>query len=160
MIARWLTVNLIIVLLIAGWGAYQGFESNYVLFGKLVAQVGFVLFLINLNMYFVFLLIRKSKIRAVKVRLAKISKRMMKYHVAIAVSATALIGIHAATMLYANYGSLLKAKTGSGIFLSGVLGVLLFSGLLRRWKSSGPRRRFHYRMAFIFFGLLFLHIFI
>jgi len=37
---------------------------------------------------------------------------------------------------------------------------LLFSGLLRRWKATGKRRRFHYIMAFVFFGFVIFHIFL
>ena len=160
MIIRWLIVNSVTILLIVIWSQIQGYDSNYILLGKIVAQAAFILYLINLNMYFVFLLIRKSKIRAVKIKLAKISKKMMKYHVSIAITATILVFGHAGIMLYAHFGKLWIPKTISGTVLIGILGFLLFSGMLRRWKSTGNRRKFHYSMAFIFFGFVFLHVFI
>lgn len=160
MIARWLTVNIITVCIIVFWGIYKGYESNIILVGKILAQAAFVLFLINVNMYFVFLLIRKSKIRNVKVKLAKISKRMMKYHIPIAITASMLIISHAAIMIYVHYDHLWKVKITSGVITIGVLAVLIHSGLLRRWKASGKRRRFHYTMAFVFFVTILIHIFI
>lgn len=160
MIARWLTINVITVIIIIFWSLYQGYDSNYILIGKMIAQAAFILFLINVNMYFVFLLIRKSKVRNVKVKLAKISKRMMKYHIPIAVTATSLIIIHTAIMISVELDHLWKAKTTSGALTLGILLLLLYSGLLRRWKASGKRRRFHHVMAFVFLGLVFIHVFI
>lgn len=160
MIASWLMTNIITVFIIVLWSMYQGYDSNAILMGKIVAQVAFVLFLININMYFVFLLIRKSKIRNVKVKLAKISKRMMKYHIPIAITASLLILFHAAILIYAQMAHLWGAKTISGSVTICTLIVLLYSGLLRRWRASGKRRRFHYKMAFVFFGFLILHVFL
>jgi hypothetical protein len=160
MITKWLTVNLLTIFIIIIWSTLQGYESSSIFLSKVFAQVAFILFLINLNMYFVFLFIRKSKLRDVKIKLAKISKRMMKYHVAIAVTATTLVALHAGIMLYTFYEAFFKGKTISGAFLIGLLGILLFSGLLRRRKATGRRRKFHYMMAFVFFGFMFLHIFL
>ncbi len=160
MIARWLTINIITVFIIVLWSTYQGYDSNAILLGKLVAHIAFILILININMYFVFLLIRKSKIRNVKVKLAKISKKMMTYHIPIAVTASLLILFHAAIMVYAHMEHLWRAKTISGSVAISILIVLLYSGLLRRWKASGRRRRFHYITAFVFFGFLLSHVFL
>lgn len=160
MIVRWLCLNILTVFLIVCWSLYQGFDSNYILWGKVLSQSAFILFLININMYFVFLLIRKSKIRDVKVKLAKISKKMMKFHVPIAVTASLLIIAHATIMISVHLGDFWKAKTASGVLSIGILAVLLYSGLLRRWRSSGKRRKFHYVMAFVFFGFTILHTFL
>lgn len=157
MIIRWLTVNIFTVIIILIWSLSQGYENNYILISKLFSQIAFLLFLVNLNMYFVFLLIRKSTVRNVKIKLAKISKRMMKYHIAIAVTATTLILLHAIFMLIFHD---LNAKTASGALAVGILTILLYSGLLRRKKATGRRRRFHYKMAFLFFGFAFIHIFL
>lgn len=160
MIGRWLVTNILTVIIIVLWSFYQGYDSNYILMGKIVAQVAFFLFLINLNMYFVFLLIRKSKVRNVKVKLAQISKRMMKYHIPIAITASLLILFHAVVMIYVRLEYLWGTKTISGIVATFILIILLCSGLLRRWKATGKRRRFHYIMAFTFFGFMILHIFL
>lgn len=157
MIARWLITNISIVFLIILWSFIQGYDSNIVLLGKIIAQVAFILFLVNVNMYFIFLLIRKSKVREVKIKLARISKQMMKYHVPLAVSATGLILLHSVIMFLAQDWSL---KAISGIIAILTLIVLLFTGLLRRKKATGLRRRLHYRMAFLFFANVLVHVFI
>ena len=128
--------------------------------GKIAAEVAFCLFLININMYFVFLLIRRSKVRNVKVKLAKLSKRMMKYHIPIAITALLLVIFHAMIMMYVRLEHLWEAKIIMGAATILVLIILLCSGLLRRWKATGNRRKFHYIMAFIFFGFTILHIFL
>ncbi|MBY0095636.1 hypothetical protein [Mesobacillus maritimus] len=160
MITKWLTVNFLTIFIIVLWSNLQGYDSNSILLSKIFAQVAFILLLINLNMYFVFLIIRKSNRRDIKIRLAKISIRMMKYHVAIAVTATLLVLLHSGIMVYAYYENLMKGKTISGIILIAILSILLLSGFLRRRKATGKRRKFHYKMAFLFFGFLFLHIFL
>src|SRR5690606_37893576 len=138
------TVNIATILIIIFWSLYKGFDSNYVLVATIIAQAAFILFLVNLNMYFIFLLIRKSKSRKVKVKLAQIAKRMMKYHIPIATTASFLIVIHAVIMITTQIEHLWKAKTASGIVTFMILSILLYSGLLRRWKASGKRRKFHY----------------
>lgn len=157
MITKWLLINILTVLFIIVWSAFQGFDSNTILIGKILAQVAFILFLVNLNMYFIFLLIRKSKVRNVKIKLARISKQMMRYHIPSAITATGLILFHSTIMLFVHDWSL---KTASGVSAIGALFILLFSGLLRRQKATGMRRRLHYRTAFLFFTFVLVHIFI
>lgn len=157
MIARWLIINVCIVVIILFWSISQGYDNNSVLIGKLFSQVAIILFLINLNMYFVFLFIRRTKVRNVKIKLAKISKKMMKYHIPIAFTATTLIAFHAILMLMVHNWNI---KTASGVLAVLGLSILLFSGYLRRKKATGKRRKFHYTMAFIFFGIALIHIFL
>ncbi|URM31992.1 hypothetical protein LLY41_16570 [Cytobacillus firmus] len=160
MIARWLGINFLTILIILLWSFYKGYDTNLILLGKVLAQAAFILFLLNLNMYFVFLLIRKSKLRKVKITLAKISKKMMKYHVSIGVTASFLVIIHASLMIAAHLQELWSIKISSGFFTLLLLAVLLFSGVLRRRKSTGMRRRFHYKTAFVFLGFVLLHVFV
>lgn len=47
----------------------------------------------------IFLIIRKSKSKPVKVKLAKISRKLMKLHISLAISGTSLILTHALLML-------------------------------------------------------------
>lgn len=157
MIARWLIINISIALFIILWSMVQGYDSNFILFGKILAQTAFILFLVNINMYFIFLFIRRSKVRKVKIQLARISKQMMRYHVPIAITATALILFHSTIMLLVQGWSL---KAASGIMAVFLLIILLFTGLLRRRKATGQRRRLHYRMAFLFFAVVLVHIFV
>jgi hypothetical protein len=99
-------------------------------------------------------------VRAVKIKLAKISKRMMKYHIPIAITASILIIIHGLIMTSVYFNQFWRGKTISGLVAIGILMILLYSGLLRRKKATGKRRKFHYTMAFTFSGFVLLHIFI
>lgn len=160
MIYRWLLTNGLTIMVIISVSFYRGYDSNAILFGKLLGQGAFVLFLVNLNMYFVFLFIRKSRVRDVKVRLARISKTMMKFHIPLAVTGTVLIAGHAVLMGYTHFESLLQAKTISGSVAIAMLGTVLFTGYRRHKKSTGKRRKNHYTTAFIFIAIVFGHIFL
>ncbi|NHM33955.1 hypothetical protein G8761_25870 [Bacillus sp. C11] len=63
-------------------------------------------------------------------------------------------------MAYARREDFWIRKTGSGLLSLIVLAVLLYSGLLRHRKATGKRRRFHYAMAFVFFSIVILHVFL
>lgn len=160
MIYRWLLTNGLTIMVIITVSFYRGYDSNAVLFGKLLGQGAFVLFLLNLNMYFVFLLIRKSPVRDVKVRLARISKRMMKFHIPLAVTGTVLIAGHVVLMGYSHIDKLLQAKTISGAMAIALLGTVLFTGYRRHKKSTGKRRKNHYTTAFLFIAVALGHIFL
>jgi hypothetical protein len=136
-------------------------DSSLVVAAQLLAQIGMILFLVNINMYFIFLVIRKSSIRKVKVRLAKFSRYMMKWHIPIAVLGTSVIIGHGAVNLYAiapliGYSHL---KILSGMLAMGTLAVTLFAGWLRHNKSSGFRRKFHLTAAMTFLVAFLVHMF-
>src|SRR5699024_1622507 len=115
----------------------------------------------NVNMYFIFLVIRKSTQRKVRVTLATIARKMMKSHIFIAVLGTTIILIHASIMLV-QLGPLIgyfnpKMISGyAGLFL---LSLTLFGGYRRHRKSTGFRRRFHLTMAMLFTALFVIHLF-
>jgi hypothetical protein len=127
-----------------------------------LAQIAMVLFLININMYFIFLVIRKTSVRQVKIRLAKFSRVMMKWHISIAITATTIIIGHAAINLYEiapiiGFGDL---KLVSGYLAIFFLFLTLSAGYLRHKKSSGVRRKFHLTTAMLFFLVFLVHMFI
>lgn len=156
----WLISNATFILLVIFWSFWhRDYSSPIIVVGKTFAVIAVILFLINLNMYFIFLIIRKSKAKGVKKTLALFSRRMMKLHVPIAITGVALILIHAIIMISFHPLELVDVKKISGIVALAVLAVHLFSGWLRRKKASGFRRLFHLRMAFIFLFFFLVHIF-
>lgn len=62
MLARWIAVNVIVVVIIAVWAFSKGYDSSYVLIGKIIAQAAFMLYLININMYFFFCLLETLRL--------------------------------------------------------------------------------------------------
>ena len=158
---KWLISNAFVVVLIIFWSIWnRKFSSPMINVGQGSAVIATILFLININMYFIFLIIRKSKRKEIKKKLALFSRKMMKFHVSIAILAVSLISIHAIIMISFHPISIFDVKKVSGLIAASVLLAHLYSGWLRRKKASGFRRRFHLRMAFIFMFFFLLHIFI
>ncbi|WP_010282922.1 hypothetical protein [Bacillus timonensis] len=159
----WISLNAILIIstMIYIW-IFRTHDSQIVTLGQIFAQIAIILFLVNVNMYFIFLVIRRTKVRKMKITLAKISRQMMKSHIKIAVVGTILIVFHGGTMLV-KLGEVigyLNPKIMSGILAILCLAVTLFAGYLRHKKSSGFRRKFHYTAAFLFTFVFLLHVFL
>ncbi|MEH7009299.1 hypothetical protein V7087_00520 [Neobacillus niacini] len=159
----WIAVNSILIVfsVIYIW-FFRPHDSSLVITAQFLAQMAMILFLVNINMYFIFLVIRKSLVRQVKIRLAKFSRVMMKWHISIAITATTIIIGHAAINLYEiapviGYGNL---KLVSGYLALSVLSLTLAAGYMRHKKASGFRRKFHLITAMTFFLVFFIHMFI
>lgn len=159
----WIILNALIII---GTALYiwivNPHPSPTVRSGQFIAQLAIILFIVNINMYFIFLVIRKARKQKLRVSLATIARRMMRWHIPIAICATALIIIHAFIMLI-KLGAVigfLHLKMISGYAAIALLVLTLIGGYRRYRKASGFRRKFHYTMAFIFGALFMLHIFI
>jgi hypothetical protein len=159
----WTISNALIIIgsIIYIW-IFSPHDNTLIVISQFLAQIAMVLFVFNVNMYFIFLLIRKTKQREVKIRLATYSRYFMKWHIKIAITSTLLIIGHAYINLFKigsfiGYGHL-KMLMGyiSFIFLL----VTLFAGYLRHKKASGFRKRFHRVVAMIFTVSFFIHMFI
>lgn len=130
--------------------------------GQLFAQIAIVLFLLNVNMYFIFLVIRRVKKRKLTVKLAKLSRKLMKTHVYTGLIGASLIVIHGAIMLttLGEVISFTHIKMVTGYLSIILLFITLFAGYLRRKKSSGFRRKFHQSSALIFCLIFVIHLFL
>lgn len=158
----WITINILFLLAstIYIW-IIRSPESFLVGTGVVLGQAAVILFLINVNMYFIFLVIKKSSQRNVKVTLAQIAKRMMRWHIHIAVVATSIILIHGLIMLN-EVGPIVgytHPKMMSGYKALFLLALTLFGGYRRYRKASGFRRKFHLVMAMLFAFIFTVHLF-
>ncbi|MGG5252402.1 hypothetical protein ACQYAD_02520 [Neobacillus sp. SM06] len=140
---------------------FRPHTTSVLVWSQLFAQAAILLFFININMYFVFLLIRKTSVRKVKIRLAKISRFLMKWHIKMALLGTLAIVGHAAINLskLAPIIGFFHVKVLTGYFAFALLLVTLFAGYLRHKRASGFRRRFHLISAMIFLLAFLLHMF-
>ncbi|WP_449539814.1 hypothetical protein [Ferdinandcohnia sp. Marseille-Q9671] len=159
----WLLLNgiLIISTLIYIW-MFRTHDSQIVTLGQVFAQIAILFFIVNVNMYYIFLVIRKTRVRNVKITLAKLSRQMMKSHIKLAVLGTILIVFHGGIMLV-KLGEVIGYTHGkiiSGFFSIMLLGITLFAGYLRHKKASGRRRKSHYTFAFLFVFSFLLHLFL
>lgn len=155
-----LSLNGLLILTVLIWSWQKEFISAPIALAKVSPQMALILFLVNLNMYFVFLIIRKSHIRKVKTILAKGSRKAMKLHIPIAICASTFIFIHAILMVINHPAYMTSLKFLSGFLALLMLILLLFTGYRRHYKATGFRRRSHIVMAFTFLTSTLLHIFI
>lgn len=134
--------------------------STYVILALLFAQIAIIFFIVNVNMYFIFLVIRKIKIRKVKVSLSKVSRKMMKAHIPIALIGTSFIILHASIMFMQldRVIGVFSIKFITGYFSIFLLLLTFIGGYRRHKKASGFRRKFHLSMAMLFTLSFVIHI--
>jgi hypothetical protein len=159
MVGLWLLVNFLLVSSIIGWSYFQRADGLMLETATIFSQLAVILILLNLNMYLIFLLIRKSKKRNVKLTLAKISRKLMKLHVPIAITATSFIILHIIFIVINIAWDFTNWKLTTGLITTFGLLATLFAGYRRSKKASGKRRRLHIMTAFLFFLLALIHIF-
>jgi hypothetical protein len=158
MVTIWIIINAIIVLAMVVW-SFLHETDGITQYATFFSQVAVVFILLNINMYFIFLIIRKSKRRKVKLTLAKLSRKIMKLHVPIAILATSLICIHILLIIRNAQLDFANMKMLTGLIATCTLILTLFAGFFRSRKATGIRRKFHIFSAFFFFLLVLLHIF-
>lgn len=134
----WLLLNalFIIATFIYIW-IFRSNDSQIVTMGQVFANIAIILFIVNVNMYFIFLIIRRTKVRKLKIALAKISRTMMKSHIKLAIIGTILIVFHGGIMLV-KLGEIIgytHTKIISGVLAILFLTITLFAGYLRHKKS-------------------------
>jgi hypothetical protein len=121
------------------------------LFGRLAISYFFLSFLLYLFLYSISHL-PKSQVRG---GLVVFTRVYIRFHIAISIIGTLLIVLHVMVM-----ASLMPItpKTITGLLAMIALCFVLFTGYLRKRKSSGKRRRFHRYMAFLFIALVVIHV--
>lgn len=159
MVAIWLITNLLLIIGMIIWSYLHETIGFALKTATLFSQASVILVLFNINMYFIFLLIRKVKNRKTKITLAKISRVIMRYHVPIAITATSLIVLHITFILMNTSFDTSNIKMWFGLIAATCLLFTLFAGYLRKQKASGRRRKFHIITAFIFLLFVLQHIF-
>jgi predicted anti-sigma-YlaC factor YlaD len=141
------------------WSLLHETDGLVLQMATIFSQFAVILVLLNINMYFIFLIIRKTKKRKVKLTLAKLSRKVMKVHVPIAISATSLIILHIIFIVFSIPFDLTKPKLITGLLAVIGLFFTLLAGYLRSKKATGTRRKSHIITAFIFFIVALVHIF-
>lgn len=136
-------------------------DSTIIISGQIIAQFAIIFFLVNVNMYFIFLVIKKAKKRSIKVGLSKMARKMMRSHIHIAIIGTTLILLHGSIMFWKLGGVIgyLNPKMLTGYLGIVMLTLTLVGGYRRHRKASGFRRKFHLVMALIFATVFIIHLF-
>lgn len=159
----WIIGNVWIVLatIVYIW-LFRRHDSSIVVISQILAQVAIILFMINVNMYFIFLVIRKTPHRKVKIRLANLARQLMKWHIKIAITATIIILGHI-IINFSEFGPILRyshLKMLTGYISTLFLISTLLAGYLRHKKANGFRKKFHRILAIIFVIMFFAHLLI
>jgi hypothetical protein len=151
---------LLALLAVAGTAACIGWfrpePYNLYRFGGGVAVAAALLFALNLSYAALFQAIKRSSARSLRVRLAKLARKAMPWHIPIGIVGTALIVVHAGVML-TQFGITVHPKMTTGLASLLLLGLALFAGVLRSRRASGFRRKFHLTTAFLFAASFLVH---
>lgn len=123
-------------------------------FGSLAALYFSLAFVLYLFLYGISHL-PKSEFRRWLVIFTRI---YIRFHIALAIVGVLLIFLHVTLML--NIIPLNTKHTLSGLLTIMTLVVVIFTGYLRKLKSSGRRRRYHRYISFLFIIFLIIHILI
>ncbi|MBB6454022.1 MFS family permease [Salirhabdus euzebyi] len=153
---KWFYLN-ILVLILAIWQGIKDsptFLSLPIIFGI----VGLLAILLNWNMHSLFSEIRREKKRERKIKIAKIARKIMPYHMTIGLMALLLITIHV-SLIFTEYAfNWQHTKMVSGLLALLALFAQVISGWMRRRRATGKRRRVHLRLGFVLFFSIVVHI--
>jgi hypothetical protein len=153
---KWFYIN-ITIFLFALWKGIIMYLP-YVKAAVLFALIGLFFILVNWNMHGMFLQIRTIQDRQHKIRIAKVAKKIMPFHIWIGMSGFILIIIHACFIIHLYGFHWHNLKIISGLVALTAFACHVTTGLLRKVKPSGKRRRAHIRTAFILIFTVVVHI--
>lgn len=151
--SKWFFINLVF-LLVALWKIFTGYIGIHIIFGAL----GLFFFLYNWTRHAVFSTIRSDVSRKQKIKLAKLSKKVLPIHKYTGTAALIFVLIHASFVisLFGFQFQNLKLLTG---LLAGIVMILLVtSGWIRWFKTTYTIRIVHLTLGFTLFALALLHI--
>jgi len=139
----WMLFSLLAVAVAAAYlGWFRPEPYAVYRFGSFAAIAAALLFAANLSYAALFQAIKRSPARDLRVRLAKLARKAMPWHIPIGIVGTALIVMHAGIML-TQYGlTNVHPKTIAGLASLLLLGLTLGAGVLRTRRASGFRRKF------------------
>jgi len=158
---KWFYGNILFLVIISLYIAVlHPAKSNIISLAKLTATVAVFLFFINVSMFVFFTIIKKTKSREVKILFVKIIRKVFKFHIPIAITATSLVSFHAFIMIF--YKGAVKYYFDINI-LFGVTAYLLListliSGYYRYRRATGLRKKTHRYLALSFATAFIIHL--
>jgi len=153
----WMSLSLLAVAVAAAclWLAPLRPSAVYRIAG-FSALAAALLFAANLSYAALFQAIKRGAARSLRVRLAKLARKAMPWHMPIGIVGTALAVVHAGVML-TQHGVTAHPKTIAGLASLLLLGLTLIAGVLRTRRASGFRRKFHLTAALLFAASFLVH---
>ncbi|WP_042148819.1 hypothetical protein [Paucisalibacillus sp. EB02] len=155
--SKWFLFNFILLIILL-WTVISHFSfpnlQTHIWFGL----AGALLFLYNWTRNAVFETIRNVPNRKTKVRLARLSKRVVTVHRWTGNIALAAILVHGSLVVYQYGFTIYNNKMLVGVLAFVALVFQITTGWLRLYKPTIKLRYFHLYTGMILFFLIFLHI--
>lgn len=148
------------LLIWAVWNVIGSLAVHSTYLHILLGFAGFLFFIFNWTRNAIFATIRNIDDRAVKIKLARFSKKIMPYHRWIGTSSLIIILLHGMSVLFLYNFNFTNLKILTGMLASVNLLLLVLSGwyslLIRHNLKS---RKLHIRLGLSMFILTALHLF-
>jgi|SRR5699024_2449315 len=153
----WFVFNALL-LIWAVWNVSQGLSIHTTYVHILLGFAGFLFFIFNWTRNAVFSTIRNVESRATKVRLARISKRIVPYHRWTGTTALVIILLHGVSVINLYSFDLSNMNILTGMLAALNLLILVLSGWYRLlFDSSLKIRRLHIGLGISMFCFTVLH---
>ncbi|WP_411842500.1 hypothetical protein [Salinicoccus sp. HZC-1] len=153
----WFLLNAAL-LIWAIWNVAAGLSIHSTYMHILLGFAGFLFFIFNWTRNAVFSTIRNAESRQTKVRLARMSKRIVPYHRYIGTTALLLIILHGVSVVHFYSFDLANMKVLTGFLAAVNLLILVLSGWYRLlFDSSLKIRKLHIRLGISLFIFVVLH---
>lgn len=157
MMSIWFLLNSVL-LIWAIWNVLTGLSNQVTYVHILLGFSGFILFLFNWTRNAVFSTIRNIDSRETKVKLARISKRILPFHRWVGTTALLLIILHGVTVIHMYGFNPANMKISSGLLASVNLLLLVISGWYRLlFNPTLKSRRLHIGLGISMFTLIAVH---
>lgn len=147
------------LLIWALWNVIESLTDHTVYYHFLLGFAGFLFFIFNWTRNAVFSTIRMTEDRQKKIRLAKLSKKIMPYHKWTGTLSIIFILLHGTAVLYLYNFDLTNMKILTGLLAALTMTALVLSGwysLLIRYDLM--TRNLHRRLGLSLFILVALHL--
>lgn len=151
--SKWFFINLA-VLLFATWKVTTGYVGLHVIIGAM----GLLLVLYNWTRHAVYSTIRSNINRERKIKFAKMTKSVRKYHQWVGTYSLLFILFHGLFALYQYNFHLNNFKVISGLIAMIILAGVVITGWRRKWKKTRHQHIIHLSFGFGMFAFILIHL--
>jgi len=149
----WFLINMV-VLLFAIWKMMTSYMGIHIILGA----IGFLFVLYNWTRHAVYSTIRSNISRKRKIKYAKLTKRVRKYHQWVGIFALLFICFHGLLVLYYYNFHLNNVKILSGLGAVTMLTGLVITGFRRKWRKIRHRHIIHLSFGYATFTFVLIHL--
>ncbi|MGP4081883.1 hypothetical protein ACTWQL_18460 [Pseudalkalibacillus sp. R45] len=148
--------TIILTLLSIPWLFYLLLQPRTISTAINWAYTALIYFILSFILYLFLQWISRSGRSNFRKKLVIFTRIYIRFHVAAALLGVTSLLMHVLIMV--QFGLIGSREGLSGMIAIGGLVVLIFTGYLRKRKSSGKRRRFHRYAAYLFLFFVLIHM--